>query len=168
MQASMSQSKREHLVTILKDFDTAMLMTRTGSGQLRARPMALAEVQSDGTVYLAAQINSEKVNELIVEPSVGLAMQGKMKFASVSGRATVSRDRGLIERLWKDSWKVWFPKGKSDPDICIIAFDAMEGEYWDNSGLSGVKFVIKAAKALLSGEELRGSGDESANAKVQL
>jgi general stress protein 26 len=164
----MSTSKREHLVSILKDFDTAMLLTRTSEGQIRARPMALAEVQDDGTVYLAAQVNSEKVQELVAEPSVGLALQGKMKFASVSGRATVSRDRGLIERLWKDSWKVWFPKGKSDPDICIIAFDATDGEYWDNSGLSGVKFVIKAAKALLNGEEMRGSGDPDANAKVAL
>jgi general stress protein 26 len=164
----MNPSKREHLVNILKDFDTAMLLTRTGGGQLRARPMALAEVQDDGTVYLAAQINSEKVHELVADPSVGLALQGKMKFASVSGRATVNRDRSLIERLWKDSWKVWFPNGKSDPDICIIAFDAMEGEYWDNSGLSGVKFVIKAAKALLTGDQMRGSGDPDANAKVAL
>src|SRR5688500_3745040 len=120
----MSVSKREHLVKILKDFDTAMLLTRTAGGQLRARPMALAEVQDDGTVYLAAQINSEKVNELLSEPNVGLAMQGKMKFASVSGRASVKRDRGLIEKLWKDSWKVWFPEGKSDPNLCVIAFDA--------------------------------------------
>jgi general stress protein 26 len=164
----MSVSKREHLVNILKDFDTAMLLTRTSTGTLRARPMALAEVQGDGTIYLAAQINSEKVSELVADPNVALSMQGKLKFASVSGKATVSRDRSLIEKLWKDSWKVWFPKGKSDPDICIIAFDAHEGEYWDNSGLSGAKFVIKAAKALLTGEEMRGSGDPDANAKVSL
>jgi general stress protein 26 len=100
------------------------------------------------------------------DPNVALSVQGKAKFASVSGRARINRDRQLIDRLWKESWKVWFPKGKNDPELCIIEFDAVEGEYWDNSGLTGIKFVVKAAQAYLSGEEFRSNGDE--NAKVTL
>jgi general stress protein 26 len=164
----MSLNKREHLVKILKDFDTAMLITRGAEKELRARPMALADVEQDGTVYLCAQIGSEKVREIEQDPNIAISVQGKMKFASLSGRARINRDRGLIDKLWKESWKVWFPKGKNDPEICIIAFDATEGEYWDNTGLSGAKFVITAAKALLHGEEIRGSGDPQANAKVSL
>ena len=162
----MSVSKREHLVSILKDFDTVMLLTRTPTGQLRARPMAVAALEEDGTVYLAAQIGSEKVNELLADPNVAISVQGKLKFASVSGKARIHRERPLIDKLWKESWKIWFSKGKSDPDLCIIEFDATEGEYWDNSGLTGVKFVIRAAKAFINNEELKGSGET--NAKVSL
>ncbi len=36
---------------LLDDFGAAILATRTDDGQLRARPMALAEVESDGTMW---------------------------------------------------------------------------------------------------------------------
>lgn len=159
--------KREHLIAVLKDFHTAMLFTRTAQGNLRGRPMALAEVQDDGGVYLCTSLGSEKQKELEADPHVALSVQGKTKFASISGRATISRDRALIHKLWQESWKVWFPEGKDDPSLCLIAFDASEGEYWDSSGVRGVQFVIKAAKAYLGGESYEGK-DPDQNARVKL
>lgn len=159
--------KREHLVSVLKDFSTAMLITRTAEGNLRSRPMALAEVQQDGGVYLCTSLGSAKQKELESDQHAALSVQGKTKFASISGRAKINRDRPLIHRLWKEDWKVWFPEGKDDPSLCLIEFDAVEGEYWDNSGARGVQFVIKAAKAYLSGERYD-SHDPEQNAKVTL
>jgi general stress protein 26 len=159
--------KREHLVTVLKDFDTGMLFTRTSAGQLRGRPMALADVQQDGTIFLATQLGSEKQKELEADPHVALSVQGKIKFASISGSATINRDRALIHKLWREGWKVWFPEGKDDPRLCLIELDPVAGEYWDSSGARGVQFAVKAAKAYLSGERLE-EKDLDQNAKVQL
>ena len=52
------------------------------------------------------------------------------------------------------------------PLLCLIRVDPTVGEYWDNSGSRGVKFVIDAAKAYLSGEAVVHREDE--NAKVKL
>jgi len=55
------------------------------------------------------------------------------------------------ERLWQESFKVWFPKGKTDPQIVLIAVSTVDAEYWDNSGVNGVSYLAKSAKAYLSG-----------------
>jgi general stress protein 26 len=159
--------KREHLVAVLKDFDTGMLFTRTDEGNMRGRPMALAEVQPNGNVYLCSSLGSGKQKELEADQHAALSVQGKTKFASISGRAKVTQDRALIAKLWKEDWKVWFPEGKDDPNLSIIEFNAEEGEYWDNSGVHGVRFVVKAAKAYLSGERYDDK-DQDINAKVHL
>lgn len=161
------QNEQQHLVDVLKDFDTAMLITRTTQGDLRGRPMALADIQPSGSVLFATSLTNETVREIEKEPRVALTVQGKLKFASVSGIASLTRDRHLIERHWKEGWKVWFPEGKEDPNLCLITFDAGDGEFWDNSGARGVRFALRAAKAYVSGERL-GEADPQVNAKVHL
>ena len=77
----MSIDKREHLISILKDFDVAMLVTKTDTGYLRSRPMGLASVTDDGVVLLSANVTSDKVAQIQVNPQVALTAQGKGKFA---------------------------------------------------------------------------------------
>lgn len=146
-----TNDNREHLLELLKGFDTAMLATRTGNGAIRARPMALAEVRDDGLVHVVAGLDDPKVAEIESDPHVGLFMQGKTQWVSISGSARVVRDRALIERLWSEVWRVWNPAGKDDPNLCLIAIEPSEGEYWDNAGARGVAFLLEAAKAYVTG-----------------
>jgi hypothetical protein len=69
--------------------------------------------------------------------------------------------------MWKEVWKVWFPAGKSDPNIALLKFTAHEGEYWDNAGLQGLQYVYKAATAYLTVEALKSAGNAQ-HAKVRL
>ncbi len=157
---------REHLLALLKGFDTAMLATRTPNGTIRARPMGLAEVTDDGRVHVVAGLDDPKVAEIEADANVGLFMQGRTQWVSISGTAYVVRDRALIHRLWSEVWRVWNPGGKDDPNLCLIAVEPIEGEYWDNAGARGVRFLLEAAKAYLGGTTPDASIDE--NAKVTL
>ena len=76
------------------------------------------------------------------------------------------RDRALIERLWKPAWKVWFPQGRDDPSITLLKFDAEQGEYWDDSGLHGLKYLFDAATAMAAGAAP--TVDRRQNSKVSL
>lgn len=145
------ETSREHLMSMLKGFDVGILTTQTGQGEIRGRPMALAQVTEGGTVYLATSISSPKVAEIADNPAVAVLLQDSKRWVSLSGHARVVRDRVLIEKLWSEAWKLWFPNGKSDPDLVLIAVDVNEGEYWDNSGMRGIRFAIEAAKAYLKG-----------------
>lgn len=145
---------------------TAALATRTPEGTLRARPMGLAEVTDDGLVHVVAGLDDPKVAEIEADANVGLFMQSKTQWVSLSGTAHVVRDRALIHRLWSEVWRVWNPGGKDDPNLCLIAVEPIEGEYWDNAGARGVRFLLEAAKAYLTGTTPDASGD--GNAKVDL
>jgi general stress protein 26 len=158
--------KAKHLVEVMKDFDAGMLVTRTSAGVLRGRPMAIAKVDDDGAVYLSTSLDSPKVQELESDPRVTLQLQGKAQFVSVSGTATLRKDRALVDSLWKESWKVWFPKGKDDPSLAIIVVKPEEGEYWDNYGASGLALLVEAAKAYVTGQKPKVG--EDTNAKVSL
>jgi general stress protein 26 len=163
----MSRDKREHLVELLKDFDTAMLVTHTAGEAIRARPMRLVQVQDDGSVLFVTSRHGGAATEISRSADVAVTVQGKSKFASLSGKAKLDDDRGRIAELWREPWKVWFPKGKSDPDIVLLEFDAADGEYWDNFGVKGIEFVVRAAKAYLGGERMS-TTPEDQHAKVPL
>jgi len=158
--------QRGHLYDLLKDFDTAMLVTQSADGHMHSRPMAVAEMRPDADAYFVTGIDSPKVAEINANPNVTLTFQSSNQFATLSGRAAIVRDQALIDRLYKEDWKIWFPKGKTDPSISMLKFSAQDGEYWDNSGVQGLKFVFEAAKAYVKGE--RPTEDEKQHAKVDL
>jgi general stress protein 26 len=159
--------KRKHLHEMIKGFDSAMLVTRTPVGDLRARPLAIAEAQEDGLLYFATSIESGKVHEVENEPQVGVTFQEKRRFVSVTGRARIVRDRALIDELWSEAWKVWFPKGKEDPALCLLVVDATAAEYWDNAGVKGISELFEAAAAYVKGTRPREDNDAT-NAKVRM
>jgi general stress protein 26 len=158
--------KRAHLREVMASFDTAMLVTHTSDGHLRARPLALAEQQDDGLVYFATAVDSPKVHEIETDARVNVTMQDKRRFVSLSGIARVTRDRALVDRLWSEAWKVWFPKGKDDPSLCLLAVEPMHAEYWDNKGVQGLAYLFEAARATWKGERPR--TDDARNAKVDI
>lgn len=150
----------QHLYDLLKDFDTAMLVTRARDGQMHARPMAVAELRADADAYFVTSIESPKVAEIDADAEVLLTFQSAKQYAAVYGRVSVVQDRGLIERLWKEAWKVWFPRGKADPAIALLRFDAERGELWDNAGTKGLTFLFETARAYVSGDTPNTSADQ--------
>lgn len=157
---------RQHLFDLLKNFSTAIVVTHTPDGGLHARPMAIAELQPDGDVYFATSQSSPKSTEVSENSDVMLTFQSGSAFAALSGRGRILRDRAEIDRLWSEAWKIWFPRGKDDPDLVLFAVDVHDAEYWDQSGLKGLSFMFKAAKAYVRGETP--DADGSRNARVKL
>lgn len=154
------------LYEVLKRFDTTMLVTRSRDGSAHARPMAVVDLGRDRPTYLVTSVESGKAAEIAEDPAVTLLFQDSRHFAALSGTAAVVRDQALIERLWREPWKVWFPQGHTDPSIRLIRVDATAGEYWDNAGARGLKYVLEAAKAYASGRTAR--VDPTQHAKVPL
>ena len=164
----MATSPRTKLQDLLQDFGVAILVTRTPEGHLRGRPMALAEVEPGGTIWFVTDRHAGKVDELQRDDHVAVTMQSKTTFVSLSGRAATVDDRAKLGRLWKVEWKAWFPGGQDDPNIVLLRVDGHAGEYWDNSGTSGLKYLIEAGKAILTGSRPDVEGDPKVHGSVNL
>ena len=164
----MATSPDAKLRELLADFGLAMLVTRTPDGSLRGRPMALAEVEPDGTLWFATDRHSAKVDELARDNQVAVTLQSKTRFVSLSGTAATVEDRERLSRLWKAEWKVWFPGGKDDPNIVLLRVGGSAGEYWDNSGPSGLKYLIEAGRALVTKTRPDVGDDPKVHGKVAL
>lgn len=165
---NMSTATEDKLKDLLNDFDSAMLVTRTNDGQLRSRPMMLADVDADGSLWFVTGDNSGKMDEIELDDHVNVALQTKRKFVSISGQAKTIVDRRKVDEIWNEAWKVWFPGGKTDPHLQLLKVEGEMGEYWDNSGSSGVKYLIEAGKAYLKGTRPNVEGDPKIHGKVDL
>lgn len=156
----MPSNNLEQFYELLEKFDTAMLVTRTRDGQMRGRPMAIAEEHGDGMLWFATDVESPKIEELELDDRVNVTMQDGRKFLSVSGRGELVTDRAKIRELYTARWKPYFPGGEDDPNIALICFKADFGEYWDAEGIRGLKFMFEAGKSALQGKRAQRDDDD--------
>lgn len=163
----MNVHPQRHLNDLLKSFSTAMMITRSGDRSIHGRPMHIAEISKDGELYFATSLDSGKLRDIENDPDVTLIFQGDSVFISLQGTAHLSTDPDLIDRLWSESWRVWFPEGKDDASLVILRIEPQDAEYWDNSGSEGISYAMTALKAYIKGEQAV-VADPGQHAKVVL
>ncbi|PVY42485.1 pyridoxamine 5'-phosphate oxidase family protein [Pontibacter virosus] len=164
----MNNDRKENLqklIELLEDIDFTMMTTVDEDGSLRSRPMSTQKIGEDGVVWFFTGYESGKSHEIKNDSHVNLSYSKPSDnvFVSVSGKATLSKDRAKIEELWTPELKAWFPDGKEDANIGLIRVDIEKAEYWDSPN-SAVTHLIGFVKATLSGE----SYDPGENKKIDL
>ncbi|MBC5773440.1 pyridoxamine 5'-phosphate oxidase family protein [Pontibacter sp. KCTC 32443] len=153
------------LVDKIKDIDIAMMTTADEDGSLRSRPMRNMQINEDGIIWFFTGYESGKSHELKNDSHVNLsyAKPSDNVYVSVSGRASLSRDRAKIEELWNPALKAWFPEGKDDPNIGLIKVTIDKAEYWDSPN-SAVVHLYGVVKAAITGQP----ADPGENKKINL
>lgn len=166
MSATSPEARKFH--DLLAKFDTAMLVTHTAEQSLRGRPMQIAGIDEDSRVWFFTEVVSGKVEEIVHDTHVAVICQkDRDLFLSLSGKASLLRDRAKIEELWREPFKAWFPEGKDDPQLALVSVTPEDGEYWDNEGLKKIKYLFEAAKAYATGTKPHIDEGEQ-HAKVRL
>ena len=151
--AGTAPQEERHFFELLREFETATVITRTRAGNLHGRPMAVADISDDGTLWFVTGVDSAKVLEIRDDSRGMLSLQKDRAFASINGHFELVADRAKADRLWKEAYRVWFD-GKSDPELVLLRFTPFDAEYWDNTGAHGVKHAFEAMKAYLRGQKI--------------
>lgn len=146
----------KELLTLLADFDAAMLVTSDAAGRMRARPMGLQLQQPlpDCDLWLVTADEAPKTEEIVQHHRVNLCcLRARDKaYVSISARARIDRDIALARSLWRDDWKIWF--GDERPDdggIAILKLEIERAEYWQPEG-GRLRVLYAIAKGLLTDE----------------
>ncbi|HEV2527021.1 MAG TPA: pyridoxamine 5'-phosphate oxidase family protein [Thermomicrobiales bacterium] len=148
---------------LLKDQRIGMLTTVDPDGTFTSRPMAMQEVEFDGSLWFFAERTSRKVQQLAAHPQVNVAVSAADSWISLNGTASVVPDTGKKAELWNAAVDAWFPDGKSDPNIVLLRVDSDSAEYWDSPG-GRIASLFSFAKAKATGKPYEGGE----NAKVDL
>jgi general stress protein 26 len=165
-QEEFQMAEQQKFEEVLSSFKDAMLTTIVDGVIAHSRPMRIADISEDATLWFVTNRHSAKVDEILHDANVVVTMQGEGKFLSLNGKAQVVEDRQRIQELWSEKWKVWFPKGQNDPQVTLLAITPDSGEYWDVSGLNALRFYYEASKSYFTGRPFNESDNRYLNAQV--
>ncbi|MEK6334400.1 MAG: pyridoxamine 5'-phosphate oxidase family protein [Acidobacteriota bacterium] len=140
---------------LVKDIDFCMLTTIDENGDLHSRPMsANGEIDHAGNLWFFTGASSHKVSEVKSTPKVNVSFAdpNNQNYVSITGSAQLVRDRRKIDELWKPEFKMWFPKGKEDPEVALLRIRLEKAEYWDSPS-STIAYAFNFVSALVTGEQ---------------
>jgi general stress protein 26 len=144
------------LVEQLKHFDVGMMVTQRADGRPAARPMYVAELGHGGVLHFVTHRDAAIADEIAHHGQVAVTFQRGARYLSLTAHATISDNKGELARLWKESFRLWFPDGPSSPEAVVIRLAPQEAEYWDQTGIESIRLFVQAAKAFLQREPLEG------------
>lgn len=85
-------------------------------------------------LYLTTNTSSMRVKQYSENPKTCVYFYDKRFFRGImlKGKMEVLQDPKSKEMIWKDGDEMYYPKGVSDPDYCVLKFTACEGRYYSN------------------------------------
>lgn len=107
------------------------MMTTLTDGVMRSRPAACVQMDRRAELWFFTLAPADKAGSGAQRVNLGFVDTANEDYVSLSGTATIVRDRELVRKLWTEDQTVWFPKGCDDPDLALLRVDVEEAEYWD-------------------------------------
>lgn len=150
---------REKVFDLVAEARIAMMATLGADGHWHSRPMATAKEPFDGDLWFLTDVRSEKVEDLNRNREVLLAYsdEDKQNYVSITGHAVTIRDQDMIDELWSEPARLWFPDGPSDPNVALIRVSLNTAEYWDAP--SGTMVMLLGYAKALTGAQPRPLGE---------
>ena len=96
---------------MVEDIGVAMMTTRRPDGHLESRAMANQKRAAGADLWFVTAEGTGKLRNLEADPHINLSYykDRTRESISVSGLATITRDRQKIRELYAPDWKMWFP-----------------------------------------------------------
>ena len=95
------------------------------------------------TFYFTTNTSSMRVRQFRINPKACIYFCDKRFFRGVmlKGTMEVLEDAASKEMIWQDGDIMYYPKGVTDPDYCVLKFTAQTGRYYAN--FSSENFMIE-------------------------
>lgn len=105
----------------------------------------LAPRERDGvTFYFTTNTSSLRVQQYLQNPkaSIYFCRRGRFRYTGVMLKGTmhVLTDRETKERIWRTGDTMFYKKGVTDPDYCVLQFVATGGRFYQD--LKTENFVL--------------------------
>ena len=128
-----------------------MLATQTLDGETHSRPMLVHDVDESGWLwFLTDRHRARPASWARTRTRRSHFNPERRSLRFVQGTAIVVRDDVRLQELWNPTLRSWFPRGRRDPEIVLVAVRVMRAEYWLVPRTRMVR-VIGMAKAMLTG-----------------
>jgi len=93
------------------------------------------------TFYFTTNTSSMRVAQYRKNPKASIYFYDERFFKGVmlKGKMSVLTDAATKKRIWQDGDEMYYPKGVTDPDYCVLKFSAQSGRLYQNFGSQDFK-----------------------------
>lgn len=84
------------------------------------------------TVYISTNTSSIKMKHILGNNNVAIyfSLPDEGKGMMLQGVVEVLNDIKFKEKIWEDSWTIYYPEGHTDPDFTILKFTPKSMRGW--------------------------------------
>jgi len=152
-----SKEAIDKMKEIISDQRICMFATQLTQAPFSVCPMTVQEVSDEGHILFLSDATSDQNQKILADSRVQLMFSkvSESEFMSVYGRATISKNREKIDKIWDPLAKAWFPKGKNDPNLTIIEVFPEDAYYWDTKD-GKIVSMLKIVASAMTGEKMDG------------
>lgn len=112
------------------------LASQTADGFPDVRALALGAADGTDTIWFSTSMVSKKVRQLAANPRAsiyGVDFEGYSEIR-LFGTVEILTDMESKKKVWKDGYTEYWPDGIESPDMGVLKFTTLRGEYSSVSG----------------------------------
>ena len=135
---------KEKLFKFIKKQKTAFISSVDKNGYPVTRAMLSPREIDGNNIYFSTNTSSNKVKQYLENNKACLYFykRGRLKYQglSIKGTMEVCTDQPTKDKIWRFGDKLFYKKGVTDPDYCVLKFTAEEAEYYCDFKIENIRF----------------------------
>ena len=136
---------KAQILNFISEQKTAFIGSVNEQGYPVIRAM-LAPRKIDGNeIYFTTNASSNKIKQYLTnnKACIYFYKRGKFKYQGVSviGEMEVCTDQETKDEIWRFGDKLFYKKGVTDPDYCVLKFKCKSAEYYCDLKIETVDFT---------------------------
>lgn len=134
---------KEELFEFIAKQKTSFISSVDEKGFPVTRAMLSPRKIDGNDIYFSTNTSSKKVKQYLAnnKACIYFYKRGKFKFQGVTIKGTmqVYIDQETKNKIWRFGDKLFYKKGVTDPDYCVLKFTAEEAEYYCDFKIETIK-----------------------------
>lgn len=122
---------------------TAFISSVDGEGYPVTRAMLAPRKIEGNDFYFSTNTSSNKIKQYLNDPKacVYFYERGRFKYQGLTLKGTmqVCTDDETKREIWRVGDTLFYKKGVTDPDYCVLKFTAAEAEYYCDFKIENIK-----------------------------
>lgn len=125
---------RTKLFEFISQQKTAIIASVDEQGYPVVRAMLAPRVIDGNDIYFSTNTSSNKVKQYLAngKACVYFYKRGRFKYqgATITGDMQVCTDQSTKDMIWRFGDTLFYKKGVTDPDYCVLKFTCKSAEYY--------------------------------------
>jgi len=125
---------REQMIEFIKKQKVSLIASVDEEGFSNIKAMFVPRKIEENCFYFSTNTSSMRSQQFLKNPkaSVYFYNKGRFKYEGImlTGTVEVLQDNETKQEIWRTGDTIFYKKGVTDPDYCVLKFTAIKGRYY--------------------------------------